>query len=367
MDFRKHSVHPRQLLLDPNNYRFHDLRGYREVRHKRRYSEAGVQSRAQSLLEDTPTFDLGSLKDSIRTNGYIPVEQIVVIPFDTNDENSLFLVIEGNRRAAAIKALLKEHEDGSTDLSDIIKASIVQIEVIELLGEDEEVTNYTRTLMAIRHVSGVRQWGPYQQARLVVELFESENATLGSVAQKIGITSREVARRYRASKALAEMEDDEEFSDYAEPRLYAFFHEAVSSPAIRDWLGFSDETYTSTNDDARRLFFELLSPHEIDGEIKPAKLTNANQQVRQLKEIVGKKKAVEVLSDPEATFDDAYKTALSEVVENEEGVVRSSLTQAINALRRPGLAYWDADEAEQKIWGELLAIIRNIKKIMGES
>ena len=368
MEFKKQSVHPSQLLLDPNNYRFHDLGQYKEVKLKTRYSEAGVQSRAQSLLEDTPTFDLGSLKDSIRTNGYIPVEQIVATKFnDMENGDPLFLVIEGNRRTAAIKSLLKEDAAGSVDLSENVRASLNPIEIVELIGEEDEINTYTRTLMAIRHVSGVRQWGPYQQAKLVVELFEEEGATLGSVAQQIGISSREVARRYRASKALAQMEIDEEFSDFAEPRLYAFFHEAVSAPVIRDWLGFTDDTYTSTNDDARRLFFEILSPRDIDGEIKPPKLTNANRQVRQLKDIIVKKKALEILSDPEASFEDAYKTALSEVSESETGVVQDSLSLAIYVLKKPGLAYSDADEGERELWSDLLEVIRNIKKIMGES
>ena len=368
MDFSKHSVHPDQLLLDPNNYRFHDLKQYKVVKLRGRYSEHGVQSRAQSLLEETPTFDLGSLKDSIRTNGYIPIEQIVVTPFVSTEESGpKFLVIEGNRRIAAIKSLLKENKAGSVDLSESVNSTLNPIEVVELIGQEEEINAYTRTLMAIRHVSGVRQWGPYQQAKLVVELFEEEGATLGSVAQQIGITSREVARRYRASKALAQMEIDEEFSDYAEPRLYAFFHEAVSAPVIRDWLGFTDDTYTSTNDEARRLFFEILSPRDIDGEIQPPKLTNANQQVRQLKNIVGKKKALKILSDPEASFDDAYRSALSEINESEVGVVQESLSLAIYVLKKPGLAYSDADDSERKLWSELLEVIKNIKKFMGES
>ena len=367
MQFSKHTLRPGQLLLDPNNYRFHDLRGYKEVKIRTRYSETGVQSRAQSLLEDNPTFDLRPLKDSIRTNGYIPIEQIVVVSFaDINNTEPLFLVIEGNRRVAAIKSLLKEHDEGSVDLTDTVEASLNKIEVVRLIGDEDEIKTYTRTLMAIRHVSGIREWGPYQQAKLVVELFEVEGSTLGSVAQQIGISSREVARRYRASKALAQMEEDEEFSDFAEPRLYSFFHEAVSAPVIRDWLGFSDNTYTSTNDDARRLFFEVLSPREINGEIKPPKLTHANQQVRQLREIIGKRKAIEVLADPEATFEDAYRTALSEVIESEVGVVQASLSQAINALKKPGLAYSDADESERQLWLNLLEIINKIKKIMDE-
>ena len=368
MDFKKHSVDPDQILLDPNNYRFHDLRGYKEVKIRTRYPEQGVQLRALALLEETPTFDLGSLKDSIRTNGYIPIEQIVVIGFDSKvSDKPQYLVIEGNRRTAAIKSLLRENKEGSVDLTEDVKLSLNPIEVVELCGKDEEINSYTRTLMGIRHVSGVRQWGPYQQAKLVVELFELKGATLGSVAQKIGISSREVARRYRASKALAQMEEDEEFSDYAEPRLYTFFHEAVSSPIIRDWLGFSDQTYTSTNEEARRLFFEILSPRDIDGEIKLPKLTNANQQVRQLRDIVTKRKAIEVLANPEATFEDAYKTALSEVTENEEGLVEASLSQAINSLKKPGLAYSNADDNDKVLWSDLLAVIAQIKKIIGSS
>jgi hypothetical protein len=53
-------------------------------------------------------------------------------------------------------------------------------------------------------------------------------------------------------------------------------------------LGFNDQTYKAENDTARRLFFELLSPNDDEGEIKPPKLNNANQQVRQLKDIVSK-------------------------------------------------------------------------------
>ena len=63
-----------------------------------------------------------------------------------------------------------------------------------------------------------------------------------------GISSREVARRYRASKALKQMEEDEEFSvSFAEPRLYVFFHEAVSQPKVREWLELNDVTYKAEN------------------------------------------------------------------------------------------------------------------------
>jgi len=364
MDYDKIQVSPSQLLLDPNNYRFHDLAGYNEVKKKSRYQESGVQAQAMKLLRETTAFDLGSLKDSIRTNGFIPIEQIVVVPYESADGDVVrYLVIEGNRRTAALKSLLEESTSGAADLSEKVKKSIESISVVLLTGSDDEIESYQRTLMAIRHVAGIREWGPYQQAKLVVEMFEEPGATLGSVAQKIGISSREVARRYRASKALKQMEDDEEFSEFAEPRLYVFFHEAVSQPKVRDWLGFNNDTYKAENDSARQLFFELLSPREVDGERRAAKLSSANQQVRQLKDIVAKPYALEVLGDPDKTFEDAVLASQADVVESDEGVVERSLAIAVSTLRKPGLAYLDANEHARELWVELLSQVEKIKKI----
>lgn len=365
MQFEKVEVSPIQLLLDPNNYRFHDIKGYKEVKQRARYPEPGVQDRALALLQETTTFDLGSLKDSIRTNGYIPVEQIVAVHFDKDAEGQdRYLVIEGNRRAASLKTLLKDAKDGSVDLPESVRLTIDSIPVVILKGSDAEVEGYKRTLMAIRHVAGIREWGSYQQAKLVVEMFQEEGATLGSVAQKIGISSREVARRYRASRALRQMEEDEEYSDSAEPRLYAFFHEAVSQPKVREWLGFNDTTYKAENEDARRLFFELLSPREVDGEKKEPKLNNANQQVRQLKDIVSKPFALEVLADPDKSFEEAVRAAAADLVEEDKGVVERSLASALTALRKPGLAYMDADDRAKELWANLVKEVEKISKIM---
>jgi hypothetical protein len=365
MQYKEEVVAADQLLLDPNNYRFHDLRDYKAVKQKARYEEEGVQARALALLTDTDAFDLGSLRDSIRTNGYIPVEKIVAVPYEQPEGKAeKYLVIEGNRRAAALKTLLADVKAGAIDLQDFVAKSIEQVPVVVLMGTDKEIESYQRTLMAIRHVAGIREWGPYQQAKLVVEMFEEKDATLGSVAQKIGISSREVARRYRASKALRQMEEDEEYSDFADPRLYVFFHEAVSQPKVRDWLGFNDQTYKAENEEAYRLFFELLSPREVGDERLPPKLTSANQQVRQLKDIVGKPHALAVLGDPDKTFEDAVKAATADVVEDDADVVERSLAIAINALKRPGLAYMEANEKAKALWTDILSQIDKIKQIL---
>ena len=54
------------------------------------------------------------------------------------------------------------------------------------------------------------------------------------------------------------------------------------------------------NDDARRGFYELLSPQEVSGNLLSPKLENANRQVRQMKDIVDKPIPLKILLDPEA-------------------------------------------------------------------
>jgi hypothetical protein len=359
-------VTPDQLLLDPNNYRFHDLTGYRQV-NKTRYAEPGVQDRALQFLRDTPSFDLGALRDSIISNGFVPFEQIVVEEYEERDGVKYYVVVEGNRRAAALKTILKDHSGGALDLKTGVLESIENIDVIEILGTEEERGSYQKTLMAIRHVAGIREWGPYQQARLVVEMYDNEEGAFGPVAQRIGITSREVARRYRASKALEQMEKDEEFGEHADPKLYSFFHEAVSQPKVREWLGFSDETYKAENNDARRIFYELLSPRESEDGRSPPKLQNANQQVRQLKDIVDKPVPLKILADPERSFQDAIRSAEAETPQDERGVLEHSLGVALNALRQPSIDAWlSPDERATAIWDELVSVVDKIRKLMND-
>jgi hypothetical protein len=359
-----HQVAPARLLLDPNNYRFHDLVGYKPVANRNRYAEVGVQERALQLLQTTESFELGALKDSILTNGFVPLEQIVVERFDET-ENPKFVVIEGNRRVAAVKSLLSDHEAGAVDIEEEILQTLQTLPVIEMTGSEAERRDYQQTLMAIRHIAGIREWGPYQQAKLVLELYEKEKQPFGTVAQRIGISSREVARRYRASKALQQMEDDEEFGEHAAPRLYSFFHEAVSQPKVREWLGLSEQTYRAENDSARRAFYELLSPQIVEDQTLPPKLQNANRQVRLLKDIVDKPIPLQILLDPEKTFDDAVRAAQEETVEDETGVLEHSLGIALHALRRPSIDTWLAPtEQAQTTWTELVGLVEKVKPLM---
>ncbi|PWB92517.1 hypothetical protein C5689_17765 [Methylosinus sporium] len=161
------------------------------------------------------------------------------------------------------------------------------------------------------------------------------------------------------------MEKDDEFGEYAEPRLYTFFHEAVSQPKVREWLSFSDQNYAAENAEARRIFYELLSSREIDGVRAAPKLQNASQQVRQLKDIVTKPVPLKILADPEKSFEDAVRAAEAETPQDETGVLEHNLGIALQALRQPSIDAWlSPDDRARQIWKELVGVVDKIRKFM---
>ena len=102
------------LLFDPNNYRFQDLPKYRVV-DKSRLHEDRVQEEAYKRLRDVDNFEVEILKESIKSNGLVPLERIVVTKY--SDKPEKWLVIEGNRRLAAIKWLIEDHNSAVVSLS----------------------------------------------------------------------------------------------------------------------------------------------------------------------------------------------------------------------------------------------------------
>lgn len=363
MNFTPLDIPPARLLLDPNNYRFHDLPTYRAVSNRARYAEAGVQDRALGLLQTTDSFDLESLKDSIKTNTYVPLERVVVELFDGEGETARYLVVEGNRRVAAVKTLLAEQAAGAADIPQPTLDSIAVIPSIQINGTEAERRSYKQKLMAIRHIAGIKEWGPYQQAKLIVELYE-QHENFGLVAQEIGITSREVARRYRASKALQQMEEDEEMGEHASPKLYALFHEAMAQPAVREWLGFSDETFTANNEENREAFYELLSPRTVEGETLQAKLSTA-RHVRALRNIVNHPAALAALLEPERPLEDAIRESEVEAPPEDHAAGERALSQALRALREPGVDVWfDPTTRARALLAELRILVDRLNTMM---
>lgn len=326
------------LLLDANNYRFQETENF-VYADAARLHETTVQQRAYRTLRDTAS--LQQLKSSILRNGFIPIERLVVTPYAQKE--GCYVVIEGNRRLAAMQ-WIQEDDAAGVNIPASVKADLAAVPVIVV--QDDTTGIFRRALMGVRHVSGIDRWGGYQRAKLVVELKDDFHLDSGEIAERLGMTAQEVNRRYRAFKALQQMQQDEEFGPYAKPETYPLFHEAVSLPTVREWLGWDEEAHQFTKSTEREQFYSLVTPTEDDERSKKRdpKITTFGQ-VRELRNILADTEAKAVLLDANRSFLDAMTIA------NRDELSRtwlSSVAGAIDALRRIGVIELQTSTAEER-------------------
>lgn len=293
MTFETIRVDLENVLLDPNNYRFLDNDKFRpKIADK--FHNIPVQEITLNILEKTDSYQIKELVSSILENGFVPIEQIVVRKYEY--DKGKYVVVEGNRRIAALKIILRDNHEGVIELDDQKKNSYKSINCTLVSADNMEEA--TRTIMGIRHIAGTKEWGAYQQAQLIHELINLQGLSTDEVANRLGMTKVETNRRYRAMSALKQMESDEEYGEHTKKEQYRLFHELISQPEVREIFGWNNEISKFTDIAKARLFFELIAPQSENSE--PKLLTYAD--VRKLKFVVGNRRAFETLLDPDKTF-----------------------------------------------------------------
>lgn len=324
------------LLLDPNNYRFLDIPEFVWAEESR-FHENSVQDTAYRRLRDS---SLSSLKNSILSNGFLPIERLVVRPYPHKEDT--YVVLEGNRRVAALR-WIREDDQAGVDVPANVKEVLDKVPVLVMAERDPEVE---AALLGIRHVSGIRDWGPYQRARIVAMLRDEQGLDGANVAARLGMGPHEANRRYRAYKALMQMKADEVFGDYQSPGLYPLFHEAVSHVAIRDeWLEWDDTEYRFTNASELEKFYELITPTDTDNGPEAPKITSSDQ-VRTLKDILPNAEARTVLFDAPRPLLDAEVVAKRDEISRAWASQVADATTALEAIETREVKAFSEDDVK---------------------
>lgn len=150
----------KNLYLDPNNYRFVDDLNYEKVGDENLQDEK-IQHRTRGLIEGTKREKIKDLIDSFKANGYLKVDVIQLRGLGDNH----FLVIEGNRRVAALKCLQEDYENGLPigKLDPRIFANVPS----EITEEKDGLNNLI--VMGLKHISGNKKWAAINQAQLIYD------------------------------------------------------------------------------------------------------------------------------------------------------------------------------------------------------
>jgi len=318
------------LLLDPNNPRFAELGEPVDIVPETRFSEERVQRDTFERMK-SGNFEVAELRDTIKTLGFLQMDRIVVRRWHGDTAANKFVVIEGNRRVTALKWLIELHETGRETFTDAQLSNFTNLEVL-ILDDLQAPDSAKWILPGLRHVSGIKEWGAYQKARAVHVLREA-GASPQIAGQSLGLSTRAANQLWRSYLALEQMGSDEEFGEYAYPRLYSYFEEVFKRANVRDWLEWSDNEKRFTNSSRLREFYSwMVGEPDDEGELGEPKLPEA-KSVRSLGIIIDNDSAMTLFRSQNGNLDRALARFEAEHQEDWQPIITQA--QAVLAGLSP--------------------------------
>ncbi len=144
------------LIPDPNNPR---LMSGAERRISPKDAAKGncVSCTYVKMKEDE--FKIHELVDSIKENGWIPVDNIFVQEIPDQDN---YLVLEGNRRLTALQVIFNDEDIPVGDKLLSVDVFVVEKEESESI---EEYEDYISTLLGMRHHGSLITWSAFAQSK----------------------------------------------------------------------------------------------------------------------------------------------------------------------------------------------------------
>jgi ParB-like nuclease domain len=198
---------------------------------------------------------VAELVESISENGYWKHEEI----FATK-ERGRFVVIEGNRRLAAIKLLLHPELSAKAGIKNIptitskVKESITQLPVIECSRFD--VWQY----LGFKHVNGPQDWDSIAKAEYVARIHNEYGIPLDEIARTIGDRNNTVKRLYRGLMVLKQAEDTAVFDRdniYGSRFAYSHLWTGLNFPNTQAFIGLDPDKSLQPNPVPKRKLEEL--------------------------------------------------------------------------------------------------------------
>ena len=175
---------------------------------------------------------------SIAQNGFFPHE-----PLFAAEEDGKLIVIEGNRRLAAVRLLrdsgLREQLQAKTlpTISDERTAALASLPVIHC--QRNEIWQY----IGFKHVNGPQAWNSFAKAEYIAWVRNELGTELADIANTIGDTHSTVARLYRAYMALRQAEDRGVYDREQRTRKHFSFshlYTGLDYQGIREFTGVAD-------------------------------------------------------------------------------------------------------------------------------
>ena len=209
--------------------------------------------------------DLAELLQSIVANGYLDIEPLIVL-----EENGTLIVLEGNRRLAAVR-LFREPDLAVRiadrqrvritlpDISEQHQSTLDHISVYRVASRED-----ARSFIGFKHINGAAKWESYAKARFAADWYRGGGISLSNIASCIGDKHDTVKRMVNAIYVLEQAQSAGVFNidDRVNPRFnFSHLYTALSRGPYMEFLGLDEvwSRYRPTPDPVPRNRIDRLS------------------------------------------------------------------------------------------------------------
>lgn len=275
----------KDLGFDPNNPRFYRLNDH-----------ASDEAVIEEMLDDEGVQDLIA---SIGQKGYFEGEPLLV-----TREGGKLIVVEGNRRLAAVKLLNCELEPPNRRKASIdqLRNEAVVAPPLELPCIEYPARRDVMRYLGYRHITGIKEWDSLSKARYLADIRREFYAgvdhltQMKSLAKDIGSRPDYVGQLLTALGLYVAAEETSFFKLPMTTKNveFSYLTTALNYRNITDWLGLdgrNDVDMPNLNKDNLRRLFSWMFPKDQQGRT----IIGESRNIDQLAEIVGSKEAIAVL------------------------------------------------------------------------
>lgn len=220
------------LFLDPTNPRLGS-------------ANSGSDVPQQKIMGLMRSWRLEELAVSFLESGFWPQEAVIVVNEPLYGGNDKLVVVEGNRRIAALSYLRnaidgdpvsrrwRQIADGAEPREDLF----TRIPYI-LADSREDVTAF----IGFRHVTGIKEWDPAEKAEYIAGMVDRREMSFEAIRKQIGSNEPTVRRNYIAYRLLRQLElIGTEVSQEGLDKRFSVLFLSLRESGVRDFLGINIE------------------------------------------------------------------------------------------------------------------------------
>ena len=317
---------------------FFDIKNPRLVE----FEQTTDESKILNILWDNMA--VNEIVMSILANGFFENEAMYVLI-----EDGKKIVVEGNRRLAAVKAILEPTailNGGMNKFQQRITQKLLDdltnnLPII-ILNSREDAWRY----IGFKHVNGAVKWDSYAKAEYIAQVHNEYGIGLNDIAEQIGDSNKITLKLYQGLMVLRQANRDTEFKidDVYYKRVYfSHVYTAISYEGFQKFLGIDVTKHTdilvpeNKIKNLEEVMYWLLGSSKK--KIKPV-IRSQNPDLRNLNKVLYSTEAIQLLRVTK-DLDKAYETSIEATDIFYQAIVEAkmNITKALSKI-----SVYDGDE-----------------------